>query len=93
MRNALQTLAADAEQLIANPAHRAALERLEAEIVRKIARTEFNGSLDAERYREKLNLLLYLNAKYKTLLAAMIATGQLEEHALEERRRFRKAGL
>jgi hypothetical protein len=92
MRDA-KVLAADAEQLINNPAHREALARLEAEIVRKIVRTEFNGSVDAERYREKLNLLLYLNGKYKTLLAAMIGTGQLEEHALEERKRFKKAGL
>lgn len=83
----------EAEMIIHSPAHRVALERVENEIVRRIAKTEFDGSLEAERYREKLNLLLYLQQKYKQALIAMIATGQIEDHLLEKKSRFKKGGL
>lgn len=86
-------LAKEAEHIIHSPAHRVALERVENEIVRRIAKTEFDGSLEMERYREKLNLLLYLQQKYKQALVAMIATGQIEDHLLEKKSRFRKGGL
>ena len=86
-------LAKEAEMLIHSPAHKIALERVEAEIVKRIAKTEFDGSLDAERYREKLNLLLYVQHKYKQVLVGMIATGQIEDHLLERKSRFRKGGL
>lgn len=86
-------LSKEAEMIIHSPAHRVALERVENEIVRRIAKTEFDGSLEAERYREKLNLLLYLQQKYKQALIAMIATGQIEDHLLEKKSRFKKGGL
>ena len=84
------TLPQDAEQLINNPAHREALERIEKDICRRIARSEFDGSEQAERYREKLNLLLHLNTRYKQMLIQMLSTGKLEEQLLEQKRRFRK---
>lgn len=86
-------LMADAEHLLNNPAHREALERIEREVCRRIARSEFNGSEDAERYREKLNLLLYVQNKYRQILVQMISTGQIEAHELDQRRRWKKAGL
>ena len=86
-------LAADAQALLDNPAHQLALERLERDICRRIAKTDFNGSRDAERYREKLNLLLYIQQKYRTALVQMIGAGQLEAHELDQRRRWKKAGL
>jgi hypothetical protein len=86
-------LAKQAEMIVHSPAHRTALERVESEIVRRIAKTEFDGSLEAERYREKLNLLLYIQQKYKQALVSMIATGQIEDHLLEKKSRFKKGGL
>jgi len=84
------TLFQDAEQLINNPAHREALERIEKDICRRISRSEFDGSEQAERYREKLNLLLHLNQRYKAILVQMISTGKVEEQLLEQKRRFKK---
>ncbi len=82
-------LAISAEQLIHNPAHREACERLEREIVKRLMSAEFDGSKNAERYREKLNLLLYCHGKYKKILASMIANGALEAADLERKRLFR----
>lgn len=86
----LSVLAADAAQLINNPAHREAMERLERELVKRITTTEFDGSKQAERYREKLNLVLYCHGKYKKILASMVATGDLEAADIERKTLFRK---
>lgn len=83
-------LAADADLILNNRAHREALERIEKEIVRKIAQTEFDGSEQVERYREKLNLLLHLHTRYKRMLISMIANGQIEAQMLDRKRFFSK---
>lgn len=86
-------MAEDAKVLLDNPAHREALDRIEKEVCRRIAKTDFNGSLEVERYREKLNLLLYVQQKYKQALVQMISVGQIEAHELDQRRKWKKGGL
>lgn len=86
----MRDLTADADQLINNPAHREALDRIEKDICKRIARSEFDGSEQAERYREKLNLLLHLQQRYKAMLVQMISVGKIEENLIQQKTRFRK---
>lgn len=86
----MRDLTADADQLINNPAHREALDRIEKDICKRIARSEFDGSEQAERYREKLNLLLHLQQRYKAMLVQMISVGKIEENLIQHKTRFRK---
>lgn len=86
----MRDLTADADQLINNSAHREALDRIEKDICKRIARSEFDGSEQAERYREKLNLLLHLQQRYKAMLVQMISVGKIEENLIQQKTKFRK---
>jgi len=80
----------EAEMVLNHPVFKKATEQIESEIMRLIQKSEFNGSENAERYREKLNLLLYCQGRYKTVLNQTIQAGKVAADALEKRKIFSK---
>ena len=80
----------EAEMILNHPVFKKACEQIESEIMRLIQQSEFNGSKNAERYREKLNLLLYCQGRYKSLLNQTIQAGKVAVDSLERKKTFSK---
>lgn len=90
MRGDPVTKGAEAEMILNHPVFKSACESLEKEIMQKIATAKFDGTKDAERYREKLNLLLYCQQKYKQILNNAIQNGKVASDAIERKKLFSK---
>ncbi|WP_461522100.1 hypothetical protein [Porticoccus sp.] len=85
MRDEVLVKGAEAEAVLNNQAFRDAMEQIQKEIHERLINSGFDGSLRAERYREKLNLMLYLQARLRTILVNTVASGKLKAKALDAR--------
>lgn len=85
MREEALVKGAEAEAVLNNQAFRDAMEQIKNEIHERLISSGFDGSLKAERYREKLNGLLYLQARFRSILVHTIASGKLKAKSLDAR--------
>lgn len=85
--------AAQAQQLLDNPLLQEALTQIEDQLVSRIKKTEFDGSEQNERYREKLNLALYVQGKFKSYLQQVVNTGKLKQAELDRKSTLNRKGL
>ena len=88
-----ESLPSDAERLLNDPAFKEAMERMDREILKKLKKADFDGSEAQERYREKLNLLLYCSERFKSHLTQMISTGKVKEAQLDRKTLVNRKGL
>ena len=82
--------AGEAEMILNHPMFKQAMSEIESEILRQIQDSKFDGSKNAERYREKLNLLLYVQGRYKTILNKTIQAGKIAENAIQKGKVFQR---
>ena len=87
------TKANRASELLSDPVLKQALNQLTNEVVDALENSPYDGSLKAERYREKLNLHLSVTARFKGILSGYIATGKLESKKLERKSMSNPRGL
>ena len=90
MRDDPIVMAGEAEMLLNNPIFKRACQQVETEIMRQIQETNFDGSKSAERYREKLNLLLYCQGRYKSIINQTIQAGKVAEASIQRGNVFKK---
>ena len=83
-------MAGEAEMLLNNPIFKRACKQIEVEIMRQIQESKFDGSEGAERYREKLNLLLYCQGRYKGIINQTIQAGKVAEASIQRGNLFKK---
>ena len=86
-----QALAFEASSITTNPAYTESFDRLEKEIIRKLAECKLDGTDD--RYRDKLHMMLKVHYMHREIFTGMISSGRLDAHQLEQRKRFGKGGL
>ena len=87
------SMANDAKALTSNPVYKEAMDKLTAECVRLLQESGFDGSEKAEKYREKLNMMLYIQGQFKRILSSYVTSGQLEAKALEKKSLRNPKGL
>lgn len=80
-----------AQEVIDNPAFRESFERLEREIIRRLAECPLDGSDD--KYRDKLHMMLKLHYMHRQTLTMMVSSGKLEDASLKRKTLTNRAGL
>lgn len=85
--------ASDAERLLADPAFQSAMEGIEGQIVDRLKSAQLDGKEETERYALELVRCLQAQARLSRHLWQQVEHGKLEEHALEQRKRWKKGGL
>lgn len=84
---------AEAQRLLDDPAFQDSTQSVERSIVDKLKTTLLDGKPETERYILELVRTLQSGARYQRLLWQQVDAGKLQEHALEQKKRFKKGGF
>jgi len=79
------------QEILDNPAFRESFERLEKEIIRKLAECPLDGTDD--KYRDKLHMMLKLHYMHRQIFTAMVSSGKLEDASLQRKTLMNRRGL
>ena len=82
-----------AQRLLDDPAFQDSTQSIERQIVDKLKTTLLDGKPETERYILELVRTLQSGARYQRLLWNQVDAGKLEDHALEQKARWRKGGI
>lgn len=80
-----------AQEIIDNPAFRESFDRLEREIIRRLAECPLDGSDD--KYRDKLHMMLKLHYMHRQIFSTMVSSGKLEDASLKRKTLTNRIGL